>query len=184
MARASAMGAVFGDFNADGWPDIFVSDIYDPGDPVATGNRLLLNDGNRHFTDAGIALGVRDCYWGWGTAAADFDNDGDLDLVCVNGYAEANFTSPHTRIWRNEGSGVPMSETAAEVGLQDSEQGRGVYPLDYDLDGHEDMYVGTGRLTSTDGQPNPLFHNNGLGWPAVDVRRPVPTYMSSCPSRS
>ena len=95
----NGMGSTFGDYDADGDLDWFVTSIMDQAancekiliqDESArislgcrsddtTGNRLYRNDGNRLFSDATDSAGVRDGGWGWGAVFLDYDNDGDLD---------------------------------------------------------------------------------------------------------
>jgi hypothetical protein len=175
----NAMGSALGDYDGDGDTDWFVTAIYDPDylcDNVTcgwgtTGNRLYRNEGDRHFTDATDAAGVRDGGWGWGTAFFDPDNDGDLDLVMTNGVDFPNdeaalFRSDATRLWRNDGDGA-FSEVAADVALDDRGDGRGLLVFDYDDDGDEDLLI-----VQHEGRPK-LYRNDGgnaRGWLRVRLR--------------
>ena len=154
-------GAVTADFDGDGRLDLFLTSIFAPGFPNATGNRLLRNEGDRRFTDVTDAAGVRDASWGWGTQAADVDNDGDVDLIVTNGasnddgfrkYTEADlpgidlvpFVTDPPRLWENDGSGV-FTDIATASGLVDEGSGHGVLTLDYDGDGDLDLCCCTSR---------------------------------------
>ena len=79
--------------------------------------------------------GVQDADWAWGTDAVDLDNDGDLDIVVVNG-----FGSTPNRLFQNNGDGT-FTEVGADAGFASLEEGRGVSALDYDLDGDLDLIV-------------------------------------------
>ncbi|RZU46900.1 cytochrome c peroxidase [Fluviicoccus keumensis] len=167
----NGMGAAVGDFDNDGDLDWFVGSIYGsktPSIPVygITGNRMYRNDGKGGLTDVTDSAGVRDGGWAWGTCAADFDNDGDLDIFQVNGYILPDqvvdyllatfpgkedesrlrelqniysvFLNDTSRLFINNGAGV-FTEEAAAWGLDDTRQGRGISCLDVDRDGDIDI---------------------------------------------
>jgi len=69
-------GAVFGDFNDDGWPDIYVT--------RDGANQLFHNNGNGTFTEVGAAAGADDGNSGYSPSLADYDNDGDRDIFFTN----------------------------------------------------------------------------------------------------
>src|SRR5207253_1098594 len=70
------MGAAIGDYNNDGWDDIYVTCLGP--------NHLLKNNGNGTFTDVTQKAGVGDPRWSTGAAFVDYDNDGKLDLFVSN----------------------------------------------------------------------------------------------------
>ena len=183
----NGMGSTFGDYDADGDLDWFVTSIFDPEKtclPAAvqcnwgnTGNRLYRNDGGRLFSDQTDAAGVRDGAWGWGTVFFDADNDGDLDLVMTNGMdmpdemlmppeLDAAWERDRMRFWRNDGTGV-MSEEGAEVGLDGDGNGKGLLAFDYDRDGDLDILVVNNPAGAV------LYRNdrgNRRGWLRVRLR--------------
>ncbi len=176
----NGMGHTVGDYDGDGLLDWFVTAIFDPNDSCETvpgamcfwgdtGNRLFRNEGGRVFSDQTDAAGVRDGYWGWGASFFEADNDGDLDLVMVNGidfpfadpattFAFSRFNPDPMRFWENDGLGG-MTEASAANGLTDQGSGKGLLTVDYDRDGDLDVLVlnnaGTPVLyRNDDGQDN------------------------------
>ena len=141
----SGMGAAVGDFDNDGDMDWFVTSIYNLDDVGGThfGNRLYSNDGTGTFTDITDESAVADGGWGWGACAADFDNDGRLDIFHVNGWLDGalgDFTTDRVRFYHGTDSGVFMEQSAA-VGLDDTGQGRGVACFDLERDGDLDILI-------------------------------------------
>ena len=145
----NAMGTTFGDYDADGDLDWFVTSIYSfqRGSPGAdeegtkNGNRLFRNDGDRTFTDATDAAGVRNGSWGWGAAFFDADNDGDLDLTMTNGMEMMpGYDADAMRYWENAGNGTYISMSTL-AGLDDLEDGKGLLIFDADNDGDLDVFV-------------------------------------------
>lgn len=165
------MGAAVGDFDNDGWPDLFLANVTD--------NQLYRNNRDGTFTDitkqaglSGARMNVRKM---WGVAAGwlDYDNDGDLDLF-VSNYCkwEVNkdpFCGPNPRmrsychpdsyeplpnsLFRNNGNGT-FTDVSKEMGiLAYPGKGMGVAIADYDHDGWMDVFV------ANDNAPNLLFHN-------------------------
>jgi len=163
ISDENGMGAAVGDFDNDGDLDWFVSSIWDPNGESegiwgVTGNRLYRNDGGS-FRDVTDAAGVRRGYWGWGSCFADFDNDGWLDLFHVNGYGRGGeglqeFESDPAVLFVGTASGQ-FVERAAELGIDDRGQGRGVVCADFDRDGDLDVFIANAE------QPPRLYRNDG-----------------------
>ena len=138
----NGMGTTFGDYDSDGDLDWFITNITnDPEHPGPFGgwNRLYRNDGNRTFTDATLAAGVRDSRFSWGTTFFDYDNDGDVDLSATNGYNGPGWIDDRTFLWQN--SGGVFTDVSDATGITDTQQGRGQIHLDYDEDGDLDLVV-------------------------------------------
>ncbi len=157
----NAMGTTFGDYDADGDLDWFVTSVFSfrTGSPgsgeqgLRDGNRLFRNDGDRRFSDTTDAAGVRNGSWGWGAAFFDADNDGDLDLTMTNGMEMMpGFDADATRYWENDGSGRFRSRNT-DVGLDDIEDGKGLLVFDADNDGDLDVFV-------VNNASEPLFYRN------------------------
>ncbi len=158
----NGMGSAIGDYDGDGDLDWFVSSIWDPdGVPEGlwgtSGNRLYENVGGGALVDVSEQAGVRRGFWGWGACFADFDNDGDLDLFHTNGFTFSladEFHDDPSVLFLSNGDGT-FSERAADLGLVDAGQGRGIVCFDYDRDGDVDI------LVQDNGGPMRLYRNNG-----------------------
>ncbi|MCB9751582.1 MAG: CRTAC1 family protein [Myxococcales bacterium] len=169
-SEENGMGASFADVDDDGDLDWFVSSI--SATAKKTGNRLFLNNGDRTFSDATDAFGVRDGDWGWGVALFDPDNDGDLDAILTNGWPTGPYLVDPARLWVNTrppgASGLSTThELAPHAGLTSTAMGRALVTLDYDRDGDLDVFV-----ANFAGAPS-LYRNdtdNGNGWLRVRVR--------------
>jgi hypothetical protein len=164
------IGVAVGDFDNDGYDDLFVT---------AYGqSRLFHNNGNGTFTDVthkSRLAGVKE----FSTSAAwvDYDKDGRLDLVvgnyvqwspendlyCTMDGKNKSYCTPESykgtsvRLWHNNGDGT-FTDVTQKAGLGEPTcKTLGVAVLDYDNDGWPDL------LFSNDTQPNKLYHNNGNG---------------------
>ncbi len=147
LAEAS-MGVDAGDFDNDGDEDLFMTHITNEG------NNLYVNDGSASFRDrstvSGLGAGSLP-YTGWGTTWFDYDNDGWLDLLAVNGTVIAS-PGPAGRpfpydqrksLFRNRGDGT-FEDVTGQAGavFELSETGRGAAFGDVDNDGDVDVLVG------------------------------------------
>jgi hypothetical protein len=161
LTDENGMGSAVGDYDNDGDVDWFVTSVYDESTSGGgvwghTGNRLYQNAGDGTFVDATAEAGVADGSWGWGACFADFDNDGDLDLLHVNGYrfrTTDRWLNQPARFFVNQGDGT-FVEGAEQAGIADRGNGRGLVCFDYDRDGDIDVFVaniiGPSRLYRND----------------------------------
>ncbi len=166
----NGMGASIFDFDHDGDLDWFVTSIHDPngiaeGNWGVTGNRLYQNQGDGSFLDVTTVTGVREGFWGWGSCAGDFDNDGHPDLYHVNGFRfppvpvsdadlAAEFHDDPAVFFLSKGDGT-FTEQGSALGLADTGQGRGLVCFDYDRDGDLDIFIANNQST-------PKFYRNDL----------------------
>jgi Na+-transporting NADH:ubiquinone oxidoreductase subunit NqrB len=151
-------GAAVGDFNNDGWQDLFVL-----GGGLEA-DALFLNDGDGTFTDIAGEAGVRgDLHLGSAAAVGDYDGDGFLDLFVASHGPPGDPQPGHHRLFHNNGD-LTFTNVAAQAGVTttspDTADGFGSVFADYDLDGDLDLFV-TGWVK--DSQGNRLFRNNGDG---------------------
>jgi hypothetical protein len=150
----ASMGVDAGDFDGDGDEDLVMTEL------TGQGSNLYVNDGSGSFHDASAASAIGPlsmAYTGWGTNWIDFDNDGWLDVLAVNGTivaAEGRAGEPFPYdqrkvLFRNPGAGRFENVTShAGAAFAASEAGRGAAFGDVDNDGDTDVIVGNdaGRL--------------------------------------
>lgn len=166
-ARRPTLGVVAGDFDGDGWPDLYVANDGQP-------NHLWRNLGNGRFEEQGLLAGAALNSSGaaeasMGVDAGDVDGDGDLDLFLAHLVKESN------TLYRNDGGGG-FTDTTAAAGLAAPSlpyTAFGSAFLDYDNDGWLDILVVNGAVTLLPElvarrdpfplhQRNQLFHNLGI----------------------
>jgi hypothetical protein len=164
------MGVAVGDYDNDGYDDLFVTALGQ--------SRLFHNNGNGTFTDVTQKAGLTGPHE-LSTSAAwvDYDKDGRLDLVvgnyvqwspetdlyCTLDGKSKSYCTPESykgtaaRLWRNRGDGT-FEDATQKAGLgEPTSKTMGIAVLDYDNDGWPDL------LFSNDTQPNKLYRNNGNG---------------------
>ena len=134
IVETAVGGSAFFDYDSDGHVDLYVAngsrfEGFPPGQ--APTNHLYRNQGDR-FIDVTTAAGVGDTSWSMGCAAADYDNDGDLDLYVTN--------LGRNTFYQNQGDGT-FAEVAERAGVGDDRWGVGCAFGDADLDGYVDLYV-------------------------------------------
>lgn len=166
------VGVAVGDYDNDGYKDLFVGGLYK--------NTLYHNNGNGTFTDVSEKAGINHVdkeygpLWSVGAAWVDVNNDGLLDLFVVNymkwdiktesqcgfsddpQYCHPNLYKPTpNQLFINKGNGV-FEDVSATSGIRSHlGKGMGVAVLDYDNDGLPDIFVANDKMV------NSLFHNKG-----------------------
>ena len=170
QARMDGMGLAVGDYDLDGFLDMFMTNIND--------NILLRNRGDGTgfvdtTDDVGVGIGMigLKVRISWGTFFFDYDNDGDEDLYVVSGYLgddvqPANPLDQPNVLFRNDRDGSFL-DISPGSGADDPGMGRGAVFFDYDNDGCLDL------LVSNYGQTARLLQNaceSGNNWLIVDVQ--------------
>jgi len=162
------MGAVWGDYNNDRWPDLYVSTGFsNPHDALAGGgpNRLYRNNGDGSFTDVAETLDVTRPLAGFPAWFWDFNNDGNLDIYASCSSGPVGVLVSNTRfglncLYQGDG-GTSFSNVAAEVKLDYPAQPMGANFGDLNGDGFPDFYLATGNIQYSELRPNVMFLNSG-----------------------
>jgi enediyne biosynthesis protein E4 len=174
-AKCFAMGGAVGDYNNDGWPDLYLTCL--------GGNILYRNNGDGTFTDVTAKAGVADGRWSTGAAFGDYDGDGFVDLMVTNyvdfhlddmpGFGSATFCKYRgidvqcgprglrgagDALFHNNGDGT-FTDVSKAAGVSDPDgyYGLGVLWADFNNTGRPDIYV------ANDSTPKFLYKNLGNG---------------------
>jgi enediyne biosynthesis protein E4 len=128
-------GCAFFDYDNDGWMDVFILGGRTlEGIPPEASNRLYKNNRDGTFTDVTKQAGLWDAGWAMGVAVGDYNNDGFEDLF-VTYYGQS-------KLYRNNGDGT-FTDVTEKAGLlhAGTHFGSGCTFLDYNRDGHLDLFV-------------------------------------------
>lgn len=168
QGQGYGMGVAVGDFDNDGFEDLYVT--------AYGGNRLYHNNGDGTFTDVTAASGTGGSGWSTSAAWVDLDNDGLLDLVVLR-YVQWDFDEvwcgEHREgyrsychpdifkaitplVYHNDGKGH-FTEVSAKIGLNLPGKGLGIAIADFDRDGHMDVAIANDSMLEF------LYHNKGDG---------------------
>ena len=165
-------GASFGDFNADGWPDIYVANYFNEfegklsvvndatvvgANQIAKGN-LLLNEKGKRFRDVYSDYGLDYRGFGFGGVFTDFDNDGDQDLFVNHDFG---YKRTPDMLLENHYPKKLFTDVAKETGMNLRINSMGTAVGDYNNDGLMDYYMTNIRF-------NYFMVNQGVGKPFVN----------------
>jgi hypothetical protein len=163
--------AAWGDFDADGDPDLFVGFTRRAGLPA----KLYRNNGSgKPFTDVAASVGIESVGETRQPSFVDYDNDGDLDLFVA-------LRDAPNMLFRNDGA--RFTSVGKELGVDDPRRTVGAVWFDMDVDGDLDVFV-----ANQNGDLNGLFRNDGArfvdagGALGVDAAGRAPTSGSNGPS--
>jgi len=156
LPACGSLAACWGDFNGDGFVDLYVGGYEDWGKGITYPDLLLLNNKGRGFT-----LAWSQSRWrARGVTACDFDQDGDLDVYVSNYRLQPNV------LWLNDGSGK-FRDVAVQAGALATSRGfRGGHSIgaawgDFDDDGRIDLFAGNfAHRDSRGDQPKSRFLRN------------------------
>ncbi|MGC2163062.1 MAG: FG-GAP-like repeat-containing protein [Silvibacterium sp.] len=162
ISSSFTKGVVAADYDHDGYPDFFLSNI--------TGNNILFhNNGDLTFTDVAAKAGVQKSWSSYTTWFFDYDNDGWPDLFVASYYASVDETMrsylglPRSvgqlTLYKNMGDGT-FKDVTSQVGLDKSFMTMGASFGDADNDGWLDMYLGNGAADWGALVPKTLLRND------------------------
>ena len=162
------MGVAVGDYDNDGYEDLYVTAL--------GSNKLYHNNGNGTFTDVTEKAGVAGNGWSTSAAWVDLDGDGLLDLVVLRyvqwdfddiwcgehkegfrSYCHPDIFQPISPlVYHNDGNGH-FTEVSQKIGVSKPGKGLGIAIADYDRDGKIDLFVANDSMVEF------LYHNKGDG---------------------
>jgi hypothetical protein len=162
------MGVAVGDYDNDGWEDLYVT--------AYGSNKLYHNNGDGTFTDVTEKAGVAGSGWSTSAIWVDLDNDGLLDLVVLRylewdfddiwcgehregfrAYCHPDYFKPVSLLAFHNDGGGRFTDITAKSGMAKPGKGLGIAIADYDRDGKIDVFVANDSMLQF------LYHNKGNG---------------------
>ncbi len=175
IVETMGCGCAFIDYDNDGWMDIFLLSGTRLNNAVGNlGNRLYKNNRDGTFTDVTEQAGLNAVGWASAVCVGDYNNDGFEDLFCT--------FFGQNRLYRNNGDGT-FTDVTKQAGLWNAQPrwGAGCSFLDYNRDGHLDLFVSNYVRFSFEHAPVP-GQNSTCNWKGVPVLcgpRGLPTGLHS-----
>lgn len=145
------IGCAWGDFHNSGFLDLVAANLF--------GTNAYYENNNGMFLKISHGDPVQDADYGVGALAADYDNDGNLDLALTSG---AFYSLSRNRLYHGNGDGTFSQASGGVVTNLAAYFGPGAWG-DYDNDGFVDLLVLNHGTANANGGPNVLYHNNGDG---------------------
>ena len=142
------MGSSIGDFNNDGFFDIYVTNISE-----IQSNPLFAGSSEGPFKNVGQTQGVGNAHFGWGNRFFDADNDGDQDLYAVNGMADLKYDNKFFKNLKANGTDK-FTDWSSPSATDGHGNGMAVEVFDFDNNGFLDILV-----SNVDDAPY-LYQNN------------------------
>ncbi|HEV2616395.1 MAG TPA: CRTAC1 family protein [Candidatus Acidoferrales bacterium] len=155
-------GCAFLDYDNDGWMDIFIlSGSRIEGDPPAATNRLYKNNRDGTFTEVTEKAGLRKSGWASSVCVGDYNNDGYEDLYVTYFGQDV--------LYRNNGDGT-FTDVTVQAGLTNDPKrwGAGCSFVDYNRDGHLDLFVSNYVRFELENIPKPGSNSN-CDWKGIPV---------------
>jgi hypothetical protein len=146
-----------GDFNNDGWPDVYLACDYGT-------DRIFCNNGDGTFRDATEKSLGFDTRKGMNAEVADYDNDGWLDVYVTNITDE--YMKECNMLWHNNGDGT-FTDVSKETGTCDTLWGWGAKFADFDNDGWQDLFAVDGLRSAGEENYIPVLVNM-ITTPGID----------------
>jgi hypothetical protein len=180
--QSFSTGAMFGDVNEDGYPDIYVGNYFDEFssdlrltyDAMLVGSKemakgfLLINEEGKHYTNEYEEYGLKYKGFGFGGVFTDFDNDHDLDLLVNHDFG---YKGTPNKFLENKYPEKKFEDVGAALKMDLPINAMGTAVGDYNNDGLLDYFV-------TNIKGNMFMVNQGIGKPFVDLSSLLGTRFS------